>query len=309
MNNESKMMPEFKRKRFEHAQFRLVGNHSAVKICYWCKNKIRGKSGCYKESFYGVDTDKCLEMSPAITCNQRCIYCWRDTSIFAKEWKGKIDEPEFIISESIKARAQLLTGFKAIIDKNYFDEIIQPNHAAISLTGEPCMYPKLAELINAFFKRKFKTVFLVTSGTVPEMLANLKKKPTNLYISLDSINEKQYMEICKPVIKNGWQKLNESLDLMRKMKGTRKILRITLIKGLNDFNASGFIPLIEKAKPDFIEVKAFMNVGYARQRLKDENMPLHEEIRAFAKNLEESTNYRFNDERIDSRVVQLKKSN
>ena len=32
----------------EKQQYRLVGHHSAVKVCQWTKNMINGRGGCYK---------------------------------------------------------------------------------------------------------------------------------------------------------------------------------------------------------------------------------------------------------------------
>ena len=191
---QEKMLTEWKIKRMMNAAFRPVGNHSAVKICHYCKESIRGKEGgCYKKTFYGIETDRCLEMSPAITCPKRCKHCWRDTAIFSAGWIGPIDEPKEIIEGCIKERTLLLNGFKGHekVSKEYFEnEVVKPTHAAISLTGEPCMYPRLPELVDSFFDDfNFKTVFLVTSGTVPERLLQFKNHyPTNIYLSTEAHN-------------------------------------------------------------------------------------------------------------------------
>ncbi|MBU1974595.1 MAG: 4-demethylwyosine synthase TYW1, partial [Nanoarchaeota archaeon] len=159
--------------RLEKQQYRLVGKHSVVKICFWTKECVREKNKvCYKEHFYDVHCGKCLEMSPVITCNQRCLHCWRDTSVFSNEWEGSADEPREIIEGCIEARRKLLIGFKGHddVDLVKFEDYIIPDHAAISLTGEPCLYPKLPELVDCFFDDfNFRTVFLVTNGTVPSM--------------------------------------------------------------------------------------------------------------------------------------------
>ncbi len=104
-------LPEHKRARMEKQQYRLVGNHSAVKICYWCKKSVKGQAECYKNDFYGIPSHQCLEMSPAITCNKRCKHCWRDTSVFSTGWVGPIDDPKEIVEESIRGRYNLLNGF------------------------------------------------------------------------------------------------------------------------------------------------------------------------------------------------------
>ncbi len=245
-------------------------------------------------------------MSPALTCNQRCLHCWRDTSIFSKGWSGPIDEPGSIIDGCIAERKKLLIGFRGNkkVDRELFEDALEPDHVAISLTGEPCMYPRLNELIDEFFARKFRSVYLVSSGTVPESLRSLNKLPTNLYISLTAPNQEKYKELCLPVIGNAWEKVNESLELMRKMK-TNTVLRLTLMRSLNMSKPGEFIPLIEKAKPKFVECKAYMFLGYSRQRLSEENMPEMSEIRAFAKAIEENSNYKILNERSDSRICLL----
>jgi tRNA wybutosine-synthesizing protein 1 len=62
-----------------------------------------------------------------------------------------------------------------------------------------------------------------------------------------------------------------------------------------------------KAEPDFIECKAYMFVGYSRQRMNLENMPSHEKIKRFAEKLSSLTGYEIAGEKKDSRVVVLAK--
>ncbi|MBI2665713.1 4-demethylwyosine synthase TYW1, partial [Candidatus Woesearchaeota archaeon] len=51
------------RENFEKQQYRMVGNHSAVKVCSWTKQMIRGKGGCYKFKFYGIKSNQCMQMT------------------------------------------------------------------------------------------------------------------------------------------------------------------------------------------------------------------------------------------------------
>lgn len=34
--------------------YKLIGTHSAVKLCRWTKHQLRGRGGCYKHTFYGI---------------------------------------------------------------------------------------------------------------------------------------------------------------------------------------------------------------------------------------------------------------
>ena len=41
-------MDENKKKDLEKQGYRIVGNHSAIKVCHWTKRAIRGEDVCYK---------------------------------------------------------------------------------------------------------------------------------------------------------------------------------------------------------------------------------------------------------------------
>jgi len=94
---------------------------------------------------------------------------------------------------------------------------------------------------------------------------------------------------------------------MAEKKG-RTCIRLTIIKGINDNHLKEYAALLEKGDPDFIEVKAYMHIGESRERLKRENMPIHEEIVAFSKELvKELPEYDIVSEHIPSRVILLAK--
>ena len=44
--------------------YKLIGSHSGVKICRWTKAMLRGRGGCYKHSFYGIESHRCMETTP-----------------------------------------------------------------------------------------------------------------------------------------------------------------------------------------------------------------------------------------------------
>ena len=50
-------------------------------------------------------------------------------------------------------------------------------------------------------------------------------------------------------------------------------------------NPEEYAKLIKKAKPEFVELKAAMPVGYAQYRMAYGQMPRHEEIVEFAKEI------------------------
>jgi len=137
----------------EKQQFRFVGEHTAIKICHWTKASLREKGSCYKQRFYGINSHRCVQISPSVGfCQNNCIYCWREIQYSLENTYDKyekIDEPADIVDRAIAAQKGLLTGFggNTATQRQKWEESKEPVHFAISLSGEPTMYPKIAELI------------------------------------------------------------------------------------------------------------------------------------------------------------------
>jgi tRNA wybutosine-synthesizing protein 1 len=299
------MIPENIQRLLERQHYKLVGNHSAVKLCHWTKKSLLGEGSCYKQRFYGIQSHRCLQMTPAVAwCTHKCLFCWRFTEWTLGTELEQCDAPEAIIDEAVEKQRVLLSGFGGIperVDKKKLEEARDPNQAAISLAGEPMLYPDMSGLLREFHKRDF-TTFLVSNGTLPERIESLDELPTNLYISVDAPNEKLYKNIDFPLVEGGWSKINKSLELMPSLS-TTKVIRLTLVKGLNMVSPEEYAKLISKAEPDFIEVKAYMFVGGSRRRLSLDNMPSHQEVRDFSAKLAEELGYHVKDGKADSRVV------
>ncbi len=297
------MIPKKVRDILKKQHYGLVGKHSAVQICRWTKRSIRGEGVCYKEKFYGIKSHQCCQMTPAVVwCPNKCLHCWRAVELtLGDKLQGKIDSPKEIIEECIKVQKKLLEGFKILpetrkitksrADMKKWEEAQEPMQFAISLSGEPTVYPKIGELIKELTKRG-KTTFLVTNGLYPEVLKKLEKEnklPTQLYISVNSTNKESYEKFHRSSKTDAWKKFNNSLEIFPLLrKKTRTIFRINLIKDLNIKEIGGYSRLIKKADPLFIEVKGFMSVGFARQRLGYEKMPRYEEMKEFCKKLVEN---------------------
>jgi tRNA wybutosine-synthesizing protein 1 len=250
-------------------------------------------------------------MTPSLFhCTLGCVFCWRaqsgDHNINWEERKTpKWDDPEEIIDGCIKEQKRILTGYKATPNANQKKrlEALKPKHAAISLTGEPTLYPYLNDLIKLFHERNF-TTFLVSNGTVPEILSNLKEEPSQLYISVSAFDKNKFSEICRPHIKNAWTKLKKSLELLQSFK-CPTVIRFTLARKLNLEYPKRFADLIKMYNPTYLEPKAYMHVGFSRLRLTFSNMPTHKEILDFGNQLAKEMDYNIIDESPDSRVVLL----
>jgi tRNA wybutosine-synthesizing protein 1 len=249
-------------------------------------------------------------MTPAVGhCTQKCVFCWRPVEWTIGTKLKEHDDPDFIVEESIKAQRLLISGYGGIrdrIDEKKLKEAQNPNQAAISLAGEPTIYPQIGELIESFHKHGFKTTFLVTNGTFPERLREISTEPSQLYLSLEAPNEEVYKQLNRPLIDDGWERVNETLDIFPLFKA-RKVIRLTLVKGWNDgdWTIPKFAELIKKADPDFVECKSYMCVGFSRKRLTLNNMLSHQEVSEFSKKLADELSYKVKDSKEDSRVVLL----
>lgn len=294
--------------KLESSGYRFVGshNHAAAKICHWTKQSILDKGVCYKEKFYGIESHRCLQMAPAVpNCQQKCEFCWRDLSYTQTQWEGEYDDPKTIIDEAVKAQNNLLCGFfgndKA--NKEKLEESKTPTNAAISLAGEPMLYPEIDELIAEFNRRNF-TTFVVSNGQCVDKLKNLENEPYQLYLSLDAPTKKIYNDVCQPQISEGWDNLNQSLDTLASFN-SRTCIRTTCAKGRNMTNPEKYAELIKKASPDFVEIKAYMCVGSSRHRLTPDNMPTFDEVKSFAQKIGENCGKKIVNESEVSRVVLL----
>lgn len=301
-------LTEQQQKNLEKSGYRFVGKngHAAAKICHWTKQSLLDKGVCYKEKFYGIESHRCLQMSPSVDfCQQECEFCWRDLSYTKNEWEGEYDDPKTIIDGAIAAQNNLLCGFfgNDRANRKKLEESKNPTNAAISLAGEPTLYPEIDELIAEFKRRNF-TTFVVSNGQNVDKLRNLEVDPYQLYLSLDAPSKKIYEEVCRPQINNGWDNLNESLETLSSIN-SRTCIRTTCVKGRNMGNPEEYGKLIEKADPDFVEIKAYMCVGSSRDRLTLDNMPTFAEIKEFAKKIGESCNREIVNESEISRVVLL----
>ena len=69
--------------------------------------------------------------------------------------------------------------------------------------------------------------------------------------------------------------------------------------------AGEYAKLIQKANPDFVEVKAYMYVGSSRERLTLDNMPSFDEVKSFAKKIGDECGKELVNESEVSRVVLL----
>ena len=287
--------------------YKLVGEHSGVKLCHWMRQKLFYGRACYKEYFYGIECHRCLQTTPALNdCTQQCAFCWRYPGFEEKDRK-KWDEPEKLLEAFIIGQRQLTSGFKGDgrCSLMLWKEAQNPTQVAISLSGEPTLYPHLSDFI-ALCRRKGMTTFLVTNGTNPAALENLDALPTQLYVTVAAPNSEIYKNLCNPMIPDGWERLRKTLSVLPSLgKKTRTVVRHTLVDGWNLGFEDEYAKLDMVAEPDFIECKSYMFIGHSRLLMNFANMPKFARVMEFSDRLSSRTGYEQMGEKTDSRVTVL----
>jgi len=291
-------------------KYHIIGEHSAVKKCYWVHKSLTEKMFCYKAKFYGIESHRCIQFSPSILwCWNLCLHCWRYRPSGWSNFPGHVDDPAYIAEMAIKEHRRTVSGYKKYpnVDTKMFEEALNPKHVAISLTGEATLYPRLGELIEEFHRRDL-TTFLVTRGVRPEVLANLSEEPTQIYISIEAYDEDSYKRFNNPVKPGLWKKTLDTLELLPSFTSPT-VIRITLVKSFNMHRRAieGWVRLLRIAEPTFIEVKAYMHIGSSILRLDRHDMPHHDEVKRIAEELARELGYNIVSESVPSRVVLLSK--
>jgi len=186
-----------------------------------------------------------------------------------------------------------------------FYNAMRPKHVAISLSGEPTLYPYIGGLVEDIKSRKM-TSFLVTNGTLPERIQGLLdngQQPTQLYVTVAAPDKETLKATALNMFEDAWERLMVSLSMLQQFD--RSVIRLTLVRNLNFKEPEKYAEIIEKASPSFLEVKSFMAVGGAQSRLPYDSMLSHREIMEFAAEIESHSSYRIVEQKGDSRVALL----
>lgn len=285
------MLKDKSRGDLEHAGYRLVGSHSAVKQCRWTKNALYGQGQCYKHTFYGINSHQCMEATPSLACANKCVFCWRNhMNPVATSWDFKTDDPDFVVRESVKNHLELIdeAASSPLALPERILEARTPRHTALSLVGEPVLYPERARYIAALHERRIST-FLVTNGQFPD---ELKALPwvTQLYVSLDAPDAASLKEVGRPLFRDYWQRLRQALTVLREKDRQRTVCRLTVLRGecTTDEACEGYAELVRLAEAGFVEVKGgtFAPIWKkTRSGLDTGSVPSHDEVKDFAKRL------------------------
>ncbi|XP_032933852.1 S-adenosyl-L-methionine-dependent tRNA 4-demethylwyosine synthase TYW1-like isoform X2 [Catharus ustulatus] len=266
--------------------YKLIGSHSGVKLCRWTKSMLRGRGGCYKHTFYGIESHRCMEATPSLACANKCVFCWRHhTNPVGTEWRWKMDQPEVILQEAIEKHQNMIREFKGVsgVKAARLEEALAVKHCALSLVGEPIMYPHINRFVRLLHQHGIST-FLVTNAQFPEEIRRLEPV-TQLYVSVDASTKESLRRIDRPLFKDFWQRFLDSLKALAE-KQQRTVYRLTLVKSWNVDELKAYADLISIGKPDFIEVKGVTYCGESSaSSLTMANVPWHGEVVSFVQEL------------------------
>ncbi|KAI9889533.1 MAG: hypothetical protein M1814_005227 [Vezdaea aestivalis] len=266
--------------------YSIIGTHSGVKLCRWTKSALRGRGSCYKYSFYGIASHRCMEATPSLSCSNKCVFCWRHgTNPVGTTWRWTVDPPDEIYN-GIKAahyeKIKVMRGVPGVRADRY-SEALDIRHCALSLVGEPLFYPHINQLLSRLHDSRIST-FLVCNAQHPSHLRDLDMV-TQLYVSIDASNPESLKRIDRPLHRDYWARFLSCLDILREKRHTqRTVFRLTLVKGFNIEEAGEYAELVSRGQPGFIEIKGVTYCGTtsaAGAGLSMENVPFWEEVVSF----------------------------
>lgn len=291
LNKDPSELPELLypklRQNLEKQGYRLVGSHSGVKLCRWTKSMLRGRGGCYKHTFYNINSSQCMEMTPSLACANKCVFCWRHhTNPISRHFRWKQDPPELLIAQGMAGHYQMIKQMRGVpgVTPERLATAMQIRHCALSLVGEPIMYPQINGFCDLLHQHRISS-FMVTNAQFPEQLRDLKPV-VQLYLSIDAPTPEELKRIDRPLFEDYWDRcLSCVKELARKQQ--RTVFRLTLVNQYNTENVKAYADLVEMGQPDFIEVKGVTYCGTSSSstlNMKD-NVPRHDEVVNFCKAL------------------------
>uniref|UniRef100_A0A8D1W6P7 Calneuron 1 n=1 Tax=Sus scrofa TaxID=9823 RepID=A0A8D1W6P7_PIG len=232
------------------------------------------------------ESHRCMETTPSLACANKCVFCWRHhTNPVGTEWRWKMDQPDIILKEAIENHQNMIKQFKGVpgVKEERFEEGMTVKHCALSLVGEPIMYPEINRFVKLLHECKISS-FLVTNAQFPAEIRNLKPV-TQLYVSVDASTKESLKKIDRPLFKDFWQRFLDSLKALAE-KQQRTVYRLTLVKAWNVDELQAYAQLVSLGSPDFIEVKGVTYCGESSaSSLTMANVPWHEEVVRFVSEL------------------------
>lgn len=106
-----------------------------------------------------------------------------------------------IFETALKNHYTMINEFKGVpgVRADRLAEAFEVAHCALSLVGEPIMYPHINEFVSLLHSKRIST-FLVTNAQFPDAIRSLQPV-TQLYVSVDAPTKESLKRIDRPLFK------------------------------------------------------------------------------------------------------------
>jgi len=190
-----------------------------------------------------------------------------------------------LFEAALSEHRKMIKEFQGVpgVKPDRLQEAMKIRHCALSLVGEPIMYPFINEYIQLLHGQDIAT-FLVTNAQFPDRIRQCKPV-TQLYVSVDAPTKDALQKVDRPLFKDFYERFLDSLVALKDKK-QRTVYRLTLVKAWNMDDVADYARLVAKGCPSFIEVKGVTFCGVSDgSNLRMDNVPFHMEVRRFCEKL------------------------
>jgi tRNA wybutosine-synthesizing protein 1 len=121
-----------------------------------------------------------------------------------------MDDPIDIVNGAVDAHTRMIKQMKGVpgVKPERLAEGMEPRHCALSLVGEPIMYPEINTLVDELHRRRISS-FLVTNAQFPDRISQLSPV-TQLYVSVDAATKEKLKAIDRPLFSDFWERFTVS---------------------------------------------------------------------------------------------------
>ena len=105
-----------------------------------------------------------METTPSLACANKCVFCWRHHSNpVGTEWKWAMDEPELILEGALENHYKMIKQMKGVpgVLPERYQEGFQVKHCALSLVGEPIMYPEINKYLDLLHSKSISSFMVI----------------------------------------------------------------------------------------------------------------------------------------------------
>ncbi|KAK2988723.1 hypothetical protein RJ640_020988 [Escallonia rubra] len=196
VNGVKEMVTPVIRASLEKQGYKIIGSHSGVKICRWTKSQLRGRGGCYKHSFYGIESHRCMEATPSLACANKCVFCWRHhTNPVGKSWQWKMDDPLDIVNSAIDLHTKMIKQMKGVPGCNSYALYVSVDAAtkdSLKAIDRPLFgdfWERFVDSLKALREKQQRTVYRLT------LVKGWNTEDIDAYFSLFEIGNPDFVEI------------------------------------------------------------------------------------------------------------------